>query len=115
MDIVNLIPAWFVGINLIAAGFMWLVTRKTRIRMDSRIWGNTFVMLGLLYIASYASPNPATIITMEERVLRLRFFLCLIAFSQWFPLTVSYFRHLYHSRKVIDGLVRNINNINGGS
>ena len=114
MEIINwnAIPAWFVAINLIYTGFMWLVTRRTAIRMDSRIWGYTFVCLGLLYLSSYL--NVEREVNLEERIVGSRLSLVLLSMSQWFPLTVSYFRHL-HTRKVIDGFTRNNNHSNSDS
>jgi len=110
----NAIPSWFVALNLIFAGFMWLVTRRTKIRMDSRIWGNTFIWVGSLYVLSYLDLNPPS---LEERLIGSRLMICIIALSQWFPLLVSYVRTIYRNRKVDDGsgLERNSNHSNSDS
>lgn len=113
MDTLNFIPAWVVGASLMLTGFMWLITRDTKIRLDSRIWGNTYVWISLLYFASYLA-DPADLPTFEERIMRVRFLICILCLSQWFPLAVSYMRQL-HNRKVINGLVGEINSNNSSS
>ena len=105
------IPVWVVGLNLLLAGFMWLVTRNTRIRMDSRIWGNTMFLIGILYMLSALNPNPSDA-TLAARINGSRLMISIISLSQWFPLLVSYFRSLNNTRRMKDGLVGDNNNFN---
>lgn len=108
----DLVPAWFVGLNLMYTGFIWLVTRGVKIRMDSKIWGNTFVWIGLLYMFSYLNVNPEP--HLVERIVWSRVMICIMCLSQWFPLTVSYLRNL-RNKKVMDGFVRDFDNIDRDS
>ena len=87
-------PAWVVAFSWIYAGFIWIVTRETTIRLDSRIWGVTFIMVGLLYMLGYV-PTTVDIHTVESLHLRLfvtRILMVLLSVSMWLPITVSYYR-----------------------
>lgn len=87
-------PAWIVAFSWIYAGFIWITTRTTKIRLDSRIWGVTFVLVGLMYMLGYV-PTPVDTSTMEYLNFRLfitRILMVLLSISMWLPMTISYFR-----------------------
>lgn len=89
------IPAWLVAVSWIYTGFIWVVTRKDRIRMDSTIWGMTFIFTGLLYLSSYLPHEPSMIdetIRLQYRLMGTRVIMLLLAMSMWLPLTISHFR-----------------------
>jgi len=91
-------PAWVVALSWIYAGLIWVVTRGTTIRLDSRIWGVTFIMVGLMYMLGYL-PTTVDIHTVEYLHFRLfvtRILMVLLSVSMWLPMTVSYYRQVKH-------------------
>lgn len=89
---INTIPSWVPGILMIYTGFIWLVTRKLTIRMDSRIIATTLLIWGVLYtIGSLSNDSNVNILT---RLLMSRVVISLICLSQAVPMTISYFRGL---------------------
>lgn len=90
------IPAWAVAISWLYAGFIWIATIKSTIRLNSSIWGVTFIMTGLLYLMGYL-PTPETAIYTKEQILEFRLgvtrlLMILLSVSMWLPITISYFR-----------------------
>lgn len=83
------IPAWLVAFCMVHAGLMWLITRKAKIRLDSRIFAVTLITQGLLYLVFQLFP-----INTEIRGFFVRLALVLLSLSQSVPLTISYFRSL---------------------
>ncbi len=43
------IPAWFVSIVMVLTGLMWIIARREKIIIDSRIFALTYVLEGLVY------------------------------------------------------------------
>lgn len=83
------IPAWLVAFCMVHAGVMWLITRKSKIRIDSRIFAVTLILQGILYgIFQIAE------VDVEIRGFFVRLALILLSLSQSVPLTISYFRSL---------------------
>ena len=105
------IPAWTVALSWMYAGFIWIVTRASTIRMDSRIWGITFMLVGMIYMLGYIPSDRAvdlhTVKLLEFRLLFTRGLMILLSTSMWFPITVSYFR-----MRRRDGLDTNNNSSN---
>lgn len=95
MNISDLIPAWLVAVSWIYTGFIWIVTRKQVLRIDSTIWGVTFLLVGFLYLSSYL-PHERPVVSeveyLEARILFTRLLMMVLSLSQWLPITVSYFR-----------------------
>lgn len=106
----NSVPAWIAGLNLIFAGFMWLLTRKEEIRIDSSIWGYTYIWIGILFLLSYFDTE---VVGLERRVVGSRIFIIVLAISQWFPLTIAFIK--IKVRRIIDGYRRNNNGNNRSS
>jgi hypothetical protein len=95
MDLSELIPAWLVAASWIYAGFIWIFTRRTQIRLDSTIWGVTFALVGLLYLAAYLPREPSVadeLTKLQGRIFVTRILMLVLSFSQWLPLTISYLR-----------------------
>lgn len=82
------IPAWFVSIVMILTGLMWIITRRAKIRMDSRIFATTFIMEGLVYGVIFQIFN----IDTETRGFFSRLMVLVLCLSQYIPLMVSYLR-----------------------
>lgn len=94
MDAVTLdtLPAWIVGVVMIYTGFIWMITRKLQIRMDSTIVAYTLLGWGSLYLLSLLSPEGANEDYMVARVFMSRVVILFICLSQSLPMTISYFR-----------------------
>ena len=84
----NTIPTWLVALVMLYTGYIWLLTRKHEVRMDSRIVAWTLILQG----ASYILNDRFGTFSLLERVLSLRFLVIIICLAQSLPLTVSYFR-----------------------
>ena len=84
------IPAWFVASTMILTGIMWLLTKRTKVRMDSRIFAITFILEGLTYGIIYQFFN----VDIELRGFFSRLMLVILAMSQFVPLAVSYMRSI---------------------
>ena len=95
------IPTWVPGIILLYTGFIWWVTRKQQIRMDSRIIGGTMIAWGILYILSSLADSSPAHDNIVMRLFMSRVVICLICLAQSMPMTVSYFRGI---RRAENGL-----------
>ena len=94
MDSVTLstFPAWVVGVIMLYTGFIWVITRKQQIRMDSTILGFTLLAWGTLYLLSAITPESMKSDFLVQRVVISRVVICFICLSQSLPMTISYFR-----------------------
>lgn len=88
------IPAWVVGINMLFAGFIWIMTRKHYIRMDSRIMGCTMIAEGIVYIVVFQFFG----IPIESRAFLVRLMLIILCLSQYLPLSISFVRHIHDNK-----------------
>lgn len=88
----NTIPTWIVGILMLYTGYIWLITRAKKVRMDTRAIAYTLFAWGLLYLFSgiFSDSNQEEYLMI--RVFMSRIVLILICLSQALPLTVSYIR-----------------------
>lgn len=95
MDIqAEMIPAWIIALSWLYTGFIWIKTKDEKIRMDSRIWGWTFIIIGSLYLFPYIphESRSNTLTSLEFRLVFTRLLMLLLSMSQWLPLTISYLR-----------------------
>lgn len=83
----NTIPAWVISVAMIYTGFIWLVSRTTQLRMDSRIFSTTFLLWGGLYALFQF-----VLLEIEFRGFLTRLMLLMLCLSQSLPLTISYIR-----------------------
>lgn len=88
------IPAWVVGVNMLFAGFVWIITRKHYIRMDSRIMGITMITEGIVYTVVFQFLD----LPIETRAFLSRLMLIILCLSQYLPLTISHLRHINDSK-----------------
>lgn len=88
----NSLPAWIPGIAMLYAGLMWLITIRSKVRMDSRISGYTMLVWGLMYLVSALRPDTISQDNLVMRVLFSRLVIILICAAQAIPLSVSYHR-----------------------
>lgn len=79
---------WIVGIVMLYTGWIWLVSRKHQIRMDSRIIAYTLFLQGIAYIITRVFGHPSA----AERIISLKIVILLMCLAQAVPLTISYFR-----------------------
>lgn len=84
------IPAWFVAFTMLYTAWIWLVSRKARIRMDSRIIAYTLFIEGIIYLTIFQYVNPG----VEIRGFFSRVMVLILCLSQSLPLTISYMRSL---------------------
>jgi len=84
------IPAWFVGFVMLYTALIWLLSRKSKIRMDSRIIAYTLLIEGLVYLIIFQLINPG----LEVRGFFSRVMVLLLCISQALPLTISYMRSI---------------------
>lgn len=96
----ELIPAWIVAVSLLYTGFIWIVTKKVEIRMDSGIWGWTFVMVGLLYFLAIGDINGVG--EYHRRLNGSRLMMLVLSMSQWLPVTISYIRQVRRGKHRLD-------------
>lgn len=82
------IPAWLVGLFMVYTGLIWYITRKAKIRMDSRIFALTLILEGFVYGIVFQLFNVNT----ELRGFFSRLMIIILCLSQSLPLTVSYMR-----------------------
>lgn len=84
----NTIPAWLIASLMIYTGWIWLASRKHKIRMDSRIFATTFLIWGVVYGILFQILS----IEIELRGFMSRLMIMIVCLSQAMPLTVSYIR-----------------------
>jgi hypothetical protein len=84
------IPAWAVAFIMITTGLMWLLSRNSDVRMDSRIFAITFILEGIVYGIVYQFFN----VSIELRGFFTRVMLIVLSMSQFAPLAISYMRSL---------------------
>lgn len=84
----NTIPAWLVASLMIYTGWIWLASRKHKIRMDSSIFATTFLIWGVVYGVLFQLLS----IDIELRGFMSRLMIIIVCLSQAMPLTVSYIR-----------------------
>lgn len=84
------IPAWFIAVMMILTGIMWIITRRKRIKMDSRIFAFTLIVEGLVYGVVFQLLD----VNIEVRGFVSRLMILVLSLSQFIPLTVSYIRSI---------------------
>lgn len=92
LAVLTYLPAWVVGLIMLYTAFIWMITRKSEIRMDSKIVAYTLIAWGILYLLSIFSIGDALASNMATRVFVSRVVICFICLAQSVPMTVSYLR-----------------------
>lgn len=87
----NTVPTWVVSIVMLYTAYMWVITIKHKVRMDSKIIAYTLLLWGIMYGLASLTPDSGRDITVT-RVFMSRIVIIMICLSQALPLTVSYFR-----------------------
>jgi hypothetical protein len=84
------IPAWFVALNMILAGFMLILAynRKLRVLSTLAISGKTLLFESMIYAIVFQFFNLDT----ETRGFIVRLMIIIICMSFYVPLYVSYLR-----------------------
>lgn len=99
----ELLPAWVVGLIMIYTAVIWLITRTSHIRMDSKIVAYTLIAWGTLYLLSIFSPGENAYSHLETRVFLSRVVICFICLSQSVPMTISYIRSRVRGGEISSG------------
>jgi hypothetical protein len=90
MDVTSqTIPAWLVASIMVYTGFIWLISRKEVIHMDTRIIAYTLLLWGVLYGVFQIFG-----VEIEIRGFLSRLMILILCLSQSAPLTISYIRSL---------------------
>jgi hypothetical protein len=86
----QVVPTWIVGIVMLCTAYIWLVTIKHKVRMNSKVIAYTLAMWGLMYgLAGFSDVSAEHI---AHRLAMSRVIIIMICLSQSLPLLVSYFR-----------------------
>ncbi len=91
MITLNTLPTWVVGLVMLYTAYIWLVTIKQKVRMDSKAIAYTLILWGVVYGLSSFSPKADTDLLLV-RVFMARAIIIMICLSQSLPLQVSYLR-----------------------
>ena len=97
------LPAWIPGIVMLFTAYIWIITRKQQIRMDSRIIAVTLIGWGILYLIAWGIGTDENTTSMTLRVLMSRLIICFICLSQSLPMAFSYYRSILRQKGVEDG------------
>lgn len=86
----NFIPAWFVALNMILAGFMLRVAYKKQLRLNTMVFvaGTTLLVESLVYAVAFQFFS----LDAEIRGFISRFMIIAICMSFYLPLLVSLLR-----------------------
>jgi hypothetical protein len=100
------IPTWLVAITMIVTGAVWLFSRRMQVRLDSRIFGGTFILWGIMYGFLFINfPEAAWlpqfhIIPIGVKVFYLKLMLLMVCFSQYIPLLISLIRSIRRNEHI---------------